>query len=60
MSREQFETLMLTNYYYIICEKGGVEYKETYKVNSILEAIDKFEKDYGIEGYELILVSKIK
>ena len=47
-------------YYYIIYEKAGVEYKETYKVNSILEAIDEFENDYGIEGYELILVGKCK
>jgi hypothetical protein len=47
-------------YYYIICEKAGVEYKETYKVNSILEAIEEFEKDYGVEGYELIMVAKCK
>jgi hypothetical protein len=47
-------------YYYTICEKAGVEYKETYRVNSILGAIDEFNKDYGVEGYELILVAKCK
>lgn len=45
-------------YYYIVCKKAGIEYKQTYKVNSILEAIIEYEKDYGIEGYELIMVGK--
>ena len=44
--------------YYIIAEKDGYIVKDYYMVDSVKEALEEFEKEYGIEGYELTMLFK--
>ena len=44
--------------YYFICEQHGEIIKDFCVVDNAKEALEEFEREYGVNGYELIMLFK--